>query len=115
MKTFLGFFIMIPCTVVANLLMKVGATTTPSRILLGLVSWATMAGLGVFGCAAFAYAWVLRWQPLNVAQAFAATQFIAVILASSLILSEPIPFTRWIGIGLIACGFVVVGTTTGQG
>ena len=49
------------------------------------------------------------------AQAFAATQFIAVILASSLLLSEPIPFARWIGIGLIACGIAVVGTTTGQG
>jgi hypothetical protein len=53
------------------------------------------------------YARVLRLLPLNVAQSYAAAQFIAVILASKLILGEPIPLARWAGISLIAAGIIV--------
>ena len=53
------------------------------------------------------YSWVLRWMPLNVAQSFTSIQFVAVILASSVIL-EPITVGRWIGIALIGAGIAVV-------
>ena len=59
--------------------------------------------------AACFYILILQWLPLNVAQSFAAAQFIAVILASSWFLSEPIEPSQWLGIGLIALGIVVVG------
>jgi uncharacterized membrane protein len=45
---------------------------------------------------------------LDLAQSFAAAQLVAVIMASSLILSEQNSITRWIGIGLIATGILVV-------
>ena len=105
----LTFIAMITCTVVANLLLKAGARPVPSEpLLFGAFSWKLVAGLGVFACAALLYAWVLRWVPLNVAQSFASAQFVAVILASALVLAEPIPVSRWLGIGLIAAGILVV-------
>jgi drug/metabolite transporter (DMT)-like permease len=111
MKIALGFVLMISCTVIANLLMKMGAAVPATERVLGLVSWKLVAGVSAFGCAALLYAWLLHWLPLNVAQAFAAAQFVAVILASSTILAEPIPALRWVGIGLIACGIAIVGMT----
>jgi drug/metabolite transporter (DMT)-like permease len=111
MKIALGFLLMISCTVMANLLMKLGAAAPGAAVFLGLLSWTTVFGLAAFGTAGMLYAWLLKWMPLNLAQSFAAAQFIAVILASDLFLSERIPLGRWIGIAMIAAGIVVVGFT----
>ncbi len=105
---------MVVCTVTANLLIKLGSTDDASPALLGLLSWRTMAGLMAFGFAGLCYAAALRVLPLNVAQSYAAAQYIAVILASRFILSEPFVLTRWIGISLIAAGIVVVAMSHGR-
>jgi undecaprenyl phosphate-alpha-L-ara4N flippase subunit ArnE len=78
-KTTFLLVAMISCTVLANLLMKLGADDASSGTLLGFMSWRTFAGLAAFGFAAAA----LRFLPLNAAQSYAAAQFVAVILASS--------------------------------
>lgn len=110
-KVGLFFILMISLTVTANLLMKLGAAPS-ERLIFGMVSIRTLLGLVAFGCAGLVYAWILRWLPLNVAQAIAAAQFIAVILASAVVLSESIPPMRWLGIALIAVGIALVGATT---
>jgi drug/metabolite transporter (DMT)-like permease len=99
---------MISLTVVANLLMKLGAADKHSVLLLRLVSWRTALGLGTFAGAAALYSMVLRILPLNVAQSFAAAQFIVVILASTIILGETIPAQRWLGIAMISGGIATV-------
>jgi drug/metabolite transporter (DMT)-like permease len=112
MKFAVGFVVMISFTVAANLLMKLGAEVpSVGRPIFGLLAWQTVFGIGAFGCALLIYAWLLQWQSLNVLQAFMAVQFIAVILASAVVLGEHIPPGRWIGIGLIAAGILVVGLT----
>jgi drug/metabolite transporter (DMT)-like permease len=111
MKVALGFILMITCTVVANLLMKAGAMAGPSGRILNAVHWKTLTGLAAFGCAGLIYAWVLKWLPLNVAQSFAAAQFVAVILASAIVFAEPISAPRWLGISLIALGIALVGAS----
>jgi drug/metabolite transporter (DMT)-like permease len=68
-----------------------------------------MLGFCSFAVAAFFYVLVLQWLPLNVAQSFTAAQFVAIILASALVLSEPIGPAQWVGITLIALGIFVVG------
>jgi undecaprenyl phosphate-alpha-L-ara4N flippase subunit ArnE len=115
MKVALGFIVMISCTVSANLLMKSGAVSGPGGGVIFGLHWRTIVGLAVFGFAGVVYAWLLRFLPLNVAQSFAAAQFVAVILASALILAEPIAASRWIGIGLIAAGILTVGLTLDRG
>jgi drug/metabolite transporter (DMT)-like permease len=103
---------MIGCTVVANLLLKLGATTpADERIVFGIVDWKVLAGLVAFGCSAVIYAALLESVPLNVAQSFAAAQFVAVIVASNQLLNEPIPGLRWAGILLISAGIFLTGMT----
>jgi multidrug transporter EmrE-like cation transporter len=108
MKAALPLLAMIGCTVLANLLMKLGSQDAPSPLWLGLLSWRTAGGLMAFGCAGLFYAMALRFLPLNVAQSYAAIQFTAVIIASRFILGEPIALMRWGGISMIALGIIVV-------
>lgn len=112
MKIALTFLVMIACTVIANLFMKTGATGMEAGIggfLSRLFSWRVIIGLSFFGTSAMIYLVILSWIPLSVAQSFAAAQFVAVILASWIILAEPIAAIQWIGMGLIAVGIAVVG------
>jgi multidrug transporter EmrE-like cation transporter len=111
MATIALFLCMISCTVVANLLLKLGASDPKTAFLVGVASWRTFLGLTAFGIAAILYTFVLKVFPLNLAQSFTALQFIAVICAASLILGEPISVGRWVGISLIAAGIAVVAVT----
>ena len=114
MKVVLTFTTMIAFTVVANLLLKAGATAASSSgasVLMTFLNWRTIAGLASFGVAGLLYAVVLRWLPLNVAQSFAAAQFVAVILASLLVLGERATTMQLAGIFLIALGIAFVGWT----
>jgi undecaprenyl phosphate-alpha-L-ara4N flippase subunit ArnE len=114
MRIFLAFALMIACTVVGNIFMKLGASVPfAERPLLGLVAWQSCAGVAVFAAAVIIYSIVLQWMPLNVAQSFAALQFIAVIIASAWFLGEPISGVRWLGIMLIVAGIIAVGMSGG--
>jgi len=104
---------MIAFTVAANLMLKIGAMDPPgARFVFGVMGWKSAAGLGLFGFGGIIYAVVLRYVPLNVAQAFAAAQFVSVVLAASLVLGEPISLLRWCGIGCTAFGILLVGLST---
>jgi undecaprenyl phosphate-alpha-L-ara4N flippase subunit ArnE len=81
------------------------------RVLLGVFSWQSFVGLALFAIGGLIYALVLRALPLHVAQAFAAAQYIAVVMAASLLLRERIACTTWFGIGFIVVGIVLVGAT----
>lgn len=113
MKLLAAFATMIFLTVTANLLLKSGATApgVASDNLLSLLNWRVIAGLFSFALGAAFYVLILTKLPLNVAQSFAALQFVAVVIASWLILGEPIGGLRWAGIGLIGAGVVLVGIT----
>jgi drug/metabolite transporter (DMT)-like permease len=107
----LGIASMVALTVGANLMLKLGAMAPPAeRVLLGALSWQSIVGLSLFGIGGVIYAFVLRALPLHVAQAFAAVQCVAVVLAASLLLSERIAPTSWLGIAFIVVGIVLVST-----
>lgn len=100
-------------TVVANLFVKTGSQVgvIQNSAIMGLLNLKTMAGLLCFGGSFALYAFLLQRLPLNIAQSFLAVQFIAVIMASSIILGEPVSVLRWAGIGLIFLGIAVVAIT----
>jgi len=111
-KTLAGFAGLISLTIAANLMLKLGAAVPPAeRVLFGLLGWKSVAGLALFGCGGIRYAVLLRQLPLNVAQVFAAAQFVGVIMAAGLMLGEPISPARWLGIGCICFGILLVGLT----
>ena len=111
MKVVIALVAMISLTVLANLLMKTGADelSGSGSLLARIQSWKLVLGLASFGVAAVIYVLILGWLPLNVAQSFAAAQFIAVIIAARIVLAEPIGAVQWMGILLIACGISIVG------
>ena len=111
MKVVIAFIAMVIFTVMANLLMKTGVNEAGGAggLWAPLHSWKLLLGLTSFGMAALIYVFILGHLPLNVAQSFMAAQFIAVILASRVVLSEPISSMQWVGIVLIASGIAVVG------
>lgn len=103
---------MVTFTVIANLLLKTGAVMgreAGGAWWAQLANWRVAGGFGSFAVAALFYTVLLRTVPLNVAQSFTAAQFIAIVLASALVLAEPISATRWVGIALIASGIAIVG------
>jgi len=114
MRIFFAFVLMIACTVIGNIFMKLGASVPfAERPLFGIVAWQSCAGVAVFAAAVIIYSIVLQWMPLNVAQSFAAFQFVAVIVASAWFLGEPISGVRWLGIALIVAGILAVGMSGG--
>ena len=114
MRIVLAFALMIACTVVGNIFMKLGASVPlADRPLFGILAWQSCAGIAVFAAAVVIYSIVLQWMPLNVAQSFAAFQFVAVIVASAWFLGEPISGARWLGIVLIVAGIIAIGMSGG--
>ena len=112
MRTVLVTAGMIAFTVIANLLLKTGAVIgreAGGDWWMQLLNWRVAAAFACFAIAVLFYTLLLQTVPLNVAQAFTAAQFIAIVLASALVLSEPISASRWIGFVLIAGGIAVVG------
>jgi drug/metabolite transporter (DMT)-like permease len=105
----ISFALMIGFTVAANVFLKAGAVVPGAeRTIAGLCDWRTLLGFACFGTSAVIYSGVLQSMPLNMAQSIAASQFVAVILASAVILAEPIPPVRLIGILLIVVGIAIV-------
>ena len=108
MQLVFGFTLMIGLTVAANLLLKIAAGRDDLPSIFGLINVYTVFGFVAYSCAGIVYAWLLKSLPLNIAQSFSAAQFVAVIIASAVVLFEPIGLLRWLGIGLIATGIIVV-------
>lgn len=110
MKIVLAIAAMIVFTATGNLLLKTGAIQGAAGHApwLALLNWRVAGGIASFGVAVCAYLLLLRWLPLNVAQSFAAAQFIATVMASAIILHERISIGQWVGIFLIAFGIATV-------
>ncbi len=100
----------IGCTTAGNLLLKIGASRPPAAPIwpLALLSVPTIAGAMAFGIGLLLYATVLKDLALNLAQSVFALQFIGVIVASAVLLGEPIAFTRWVGMAIIVFGVAIV-------
>ena len=95
----------------ANLLLKTGADMSQGNehVWQQLLNFRIFFGMLSFGIAMLIYIFILRQVPLNIAQSFMSAQFIAIIIASSIVLSEPISNPQWLGITLIAIGIAIVG------
>ncbi len=100
-------------TAADNLLLKAGVLKPgiSESWLISLFSVHTMLGTASFGLAFIGYATLLQRIPLNVAQAIFSIQFVAVIVSSATILGEPVGVVRWLGIGVILAGILVVSFT----
>lgn len=98
------------CTVIGNLLLKLGAnqngwgTVWPFSV----INLNVILGASSFGLGLLFYTMLLKQLPLNIAQAIFSVQFVLVILASAFFFGESIGWVRWAGIALVASGLLVI-------
>lgn len=67
-----------------------------------------LLGLMLYGVGALAWIMVLSRLDLSYAYPFLAFNFVLVAIVSQVVLSETIPTVRWIGIGCICLGILLV-------
>lgn len=94
--------------VCASLLLKAGASDPRVPLLLNFLSWRSFGGLCCFGIGGLAYAWLLRYVPLGVAQAVLASQYIFTVLGAWLILHEHIDRIQFAGFIFVGIGIALV-------
>jgi drug/metabolite transporter (DMT)-like permease len=75
-----------------------------------------IGGLILYGVGALSWIMVLSRLNLSYAYPFLALNFVLIALVSRLVLGEPIPLMRWMGIVLISIGIIVIAqSSSGQG
>lgn len=94
--------------VCANLLLKAGAADTPHALFLHCISARSFLGLLCFGLGGLAYAWLLKYVPLGVAQAILASQYIFTVTGAWLIFHERIDQLQLFGFIFIGIGIALV-------
>lgn len=78
-----------------------GAATTP-------LVW---LGLLFFGLSALIWLVVLSKTSLSFAYPFASLTYVLILLVDRFVLHDTVPAARWLGVGLIVAGILVVATT----
>jgi multidrug transporter EmrE-like cation transporter len=73
-----------------------------------------LLGLALYGVGALAWIVVLRRMDLSHAYPFLALNFVLIALISRLVLGESLPVLRWMGIGVICAGILLVARSGGQ-
>ncbi|CAN5863433.1 EamA family transporter [soil metagenome] len=82
--------------------------------LLGQVArtWQVVLGLTVFGLSALSWLVVMSRVPLSFAYPFVGITYVLLALFGKFVLHEHVPGLRWLGVGLVVAGIIVVGKTT---
>ena len=83
-----------------------------ARLLLVLRSPWVLLGLMMYGIGALSWVVVLSRLDLSIAYPFLALNFVLVALISWLLLGESIPGLRWVGIGCICVGILLIARST---
>jgi drug/metabolite transporter (DMT)-like permease len=73
-----------------------------------------LLGLALYGIGALAWIVILRRMDLSHAYPFLALNFVLIALVSRFFLGETIPALRWLGIGVICMGILLVARSGGQ-
>jgi multidrug transporter EmrE-like cation transporter len=73
-----------------------------------------LLGLALYGVGALAWIVVLRRMDLSHAYPFLALNFVLIALVSRFVLGESLPPMRWLGIGVICAGILLVARSGGQ-
>ncbi|QNK80932.1 EamA family transporter [Nakamurella sp. PAMC28650] len=98
-----------------NLAKTHSAETGRSLVLSAITSPWILGGLVIFGVSAIAWLVTLSRVPLSVAYPFNALGYVAILIASTVILHERANVWTWTGTVLVVTGLIVVVTTAPSG
>jgi drug/metabolite transporter (DMT)-like permease len=96
--------------VTGQLLLKMGASTpvhSLGDLMRNLLSPTTIVALFMYAVASLLWIAVLSRARLSYAYPLLGLNYVLVVLASVLILHEPVSLYRWIGVSFIVLGFIV--------
>jgi drug/metabolite transporter (DMT)-like permease len=89
-----------------------GAVTVSGGSLKAIVTNVTVwGGLVLFGLSALVWLFVLSRTSLSFAYPFAALTYLLIVLVDRFVLHEAVPPLRWLGVGFIMVGIVLVART----
>lgn len=112
MKTKLwAISLMIVCTALtssAQILYKTGANKLSWDIYSIITNWHILTGLILYGLGAILVIFALKGGEVSVLYPIVTSSYIWVSLASGYFFNEVIGFFRWIGIGLIIIGIILI-------
>lgn len=74
-----------------------------------------LIGLSLFVLSAVSWLLVLSRVPLSVAYPFVGLTYVLTTLFSKFVLRESVPSIRWLGVGLILAGIVIIGQSVPDG
>lgn len=95
--------------VLGQLLLKTGAAG-PGTVVEQVLRPTTLAGLALYGSAAFLYLYALRGIPISVAFPSAASQYVVVAIVGWLVWAEPVGLQQVAGLALIVGGVLLLAT-----
>lgn len=84
------------------------AAGLPSLVAFILRSPLVLLGLGLYGVGALAWIAVLSRLNLSLAYPFLALNFVLIVMVSRFVLGESVPTLRWLGVGVICLGILLV-------
>jgi len=89
---------------VGQVLFKVAVTSAETALAEYLI-----LGLAIYAVSTVIYLYVLSRSHLSWAYGFAGLSFVFASLIAAVFLAEPVPPLRWVGIGVITLGTVLIG------
>ncbi len=89
------------------------ASTGPWRLLQDAAGtpW-VWGGFAAYGASLLLWLWVLSRAPLSVAYPMVALGYVLVVLVSAWAFGEPVPPMRWLAVGIIAGGVILLTRTS---
>jgi len=100
--------------VTGQFLLKVGASTPVHSfgdLVANLLRPSTVAALALYGGATCLWITALSRAPLSYVYPLLGLNFVIVVIVSAILLHEQVSMYRWLGVGLVAIGFIVVATS----
>lgn len=94
--------------VAAALLLKTGAGSPPSPLLLNLLSWRAFFGMFLYGLSALLYIQALKLGTLSLSQSIMAAQYMAILIAAHFLLGESLSLVQIGGCLLVGVGILLV-------
>lgn len=104
-------------TLLGNFFFKRGAMELAPISMAMPTLWSAIASVNVwcgvitYGIAAVCWFVAMSLVPLNLAITVSSCIYPIVVVMAAVVFNEPIPLVRWVGVGMIFGGLVVVGRT----
>lgn len=109
---FVLIFIPIILAAIGQLILKIGMNKLGSfNLIKTFTSPTVILGLFFYGASLILWLMVLSKEKLSFVYPLVAFSYVVTVLMSKLILKEPVPSLRWVGLAVIIIGILIIAKT----